>query len=252
MAYQFAEIIYLRNYKRPFFVFHKLFTKTLSDSDRGIIQENFPFYNKLKPKYKRYFEDRILEFIKTYKFEGRGVVVTSEMKILVAASYVKLTFGFRDYLSKTFNTILFYPEAYYSLQHNQYHKGEFNPKMKIVVFSWKDFKQGIAIANDNLNLGLHEFTHVTHIEAHQSNNHKSILFRENLQNLFYQLSKSETKQKLIESGFLRDYAYENKFEFVAVLLEHFFESPEQLKSQFPEIYLKVKEMINFNENRFTL
>ena len=60
------------------------------------------------------------------------------------------------------------------------------------------------------------------------------------------------KQKLIDSGFLRDYAYENQFEFVAVLLEYFFESPKEFKTKFPSIFLKVKHMINYNERCFIL
>ena len=58
------------------------------------------------------------------------------------------------------------------------------------------------------------------------------------------------KQKLIDSGFLRDYAYENQFEFVAVLLEYFFESPQEFKAKFPSIFLRVKHMINYNEKCF--
>ena len=64
------------------------------------------------------------------------------------------------------------------------------------------------------------------------------------------MDNTELKKQLIASGFLRDYAYENQFEFVAVLLEHFFESPQEFKTKFPEMYTKVKQMINFNETRF--
>ena len=247
---QSLEIIYIRNYKKPFFVFYNLFTEKLSEEEKQIIQNHFSFYNRLKPNYKRYFEDRVSKFIKTYQFHGQELEVTHEMRLLVASSYVKLTFGFRDFLSKSFAKILLYPDAYYSNQQDQYHKGEFNPKMKTVVFSWKHFKEGIEITSDNLNLGLHEFTHVIHIESRKKNNLKSVIFRENLQILFNFIENTQLKDKLLESGFLRNYAYENQFEFVAVLLEHFFESPQEFKAKFPEIYNKVKQMINFNESRF--
>ena len=42
----------------------------------------------------------------------------------------------------------------------------------------------------------------------------------------------------------------NQFEFVAVLLEYFFESPEEFKLKFPSIFLKVKQMINYEEKYF--
>ncbi|WP_410603855.1 zinc-dependent peptidase, partial [Bacillus sp. SIMBA_008] len=47
--------------------------------------------------------------------------------------------------------------------------------------------------------------------------------------------------------YFREYAYTNKFEFLAVILEHFFETPEIFKREFPELYLNVKTMINFKE-----
>lgn len=247
---QSLEIIYIRNHKKPFFVFYNLFPKKLTEGEKQIIQAHFSFYNRLKPKYKNYFEHRVVKFVKQYEFVGQDIEVTDEMKLLIASSYVKLTFGFRDYLSKSFSKIVLYPDVYYSKQHNQHHKGEFNPRMKTVVFSWKHFKEGIEITNDNLNLGLHEFTHVIHIESRQKNNLKSVLFRENLHILFNFLENPVAKEKLVASGFLRDYAYENQFEFAAVILEHFFESPQEFRTLFPDIYTKVKQMINFNENRF--
>ena len=245
-----VEIIYLRNYKRPLVVFANVSFLKLNDSQRHILANNFHFYTRLKPKYKRYFEHRVANFINTYEFVGRDISVTEEIKVIVAGTAIMLTFGMRDYLNPLFKRIIIFPDIYYSKQTENYHKGEFNPKLKSIVFSWKHFKEGIEITNDNLNLGLHEFTHAFHIHSLKSDKATSVLFNESLQNLFRVVSNPEVKQRLIESGFLRDYAYENQFEFVAVLLEYFFESPQEFKTKFPSIFLKVKYMINYNENYF--
>lgn len=247
---QVLEVIYIRTYKKPLFVFTHLVSGKLSDAELNLLEHNFPFYNRLKPKYKRYFEHRVNTFISHYHFEARDIELTEEMKLLIAAIYVKLTFGQRSYINKLFTSIVIYPEAYFSEANQQYHKGEFNPQLKQVIFSWKDFKEGICITNDNLNLGLHEFTHTLHIESQISNSFKAVLFKETLQNLFAVVGNDDMRHKLISSGFFRAYAFENQFEFVAVLLEYFFESPSEFKKQFPEIYLKVKQMINYNENHF--
>ena len=68
--------------------------------------------------------------------------------------------------------------------------------------------------------------------------------------MFLSFSNETLRKDLLNSGFLREYAFENQYEFVAVLLEHFFESPEEFKSKFPSIYIKVKEMLNYNEAVF--
>lgn len=247
---QVLEVMYIRTYKKPFFVFTHFVSKKLHEVQLNLLQQHFSFYSRLKPKYKRYFEHRVNAFISHYHFEARNIELTEEMKLLIAAIYVKLTFGQRRYLNKLFTTIVIYPEAYFSEINQQYHKGEFNPALKQVIFSWKDFKEGIHITNDNLNLGLHEFTHTMHIEAQITNSFKTVLFKEMLQNLFAVVEDEDVRQKLVSSGFFRDYAFENQFEFVAVLLEYFFESPSEFKMHFPEIYLKVKQMINYNENHF--
>jgi Mlc titration factor MtfA (ptsG expression regulator) len=249
-SFYVVEIIYLRNYKKPLVVFANVNFYQLQESQKQILSQNFQFYKQLKPKYKRYFEHRIANFINNYEFVGRDISVTEEMKVTIAGTAIMLTFGMRDYLNPLFKRIIIFPDIYYSDQTENYHKGEFNPRLESIVFSWKHFKEGIEITNDNLNLGLHEFTHAFHIHSLKSDKATAVLFNESLQNLFKVVSNPQLKEQLITSGFLRDYAYENQFEFVAVLLEYFFESPQEFKSKFPSIFLKVKHMINYNEKYF--
>ena len=61
----------------------------------------------------------------------------------------------------------------------------------------------------------------------------------------------ELSQQINDKAYFRLYAYENQFEFISVLLEHFFESPNDFETIHPQLYAHVKRMINFNENYFT-
>ena len=58
------------------------------------------------------------------------------------------------------------------------------------------------------------------------------------------------RDRLIASRYFREYAYTNQFEFLAVLIEYFFETPVEFKTQFPSIYLKVKQMLNFSYAKY--
>lgn len=245
-----VEIIYQRNFKKPLIVFGHLFNKKISETDKIILQQNNQFYRRLKPKYKVYFEHRVATFIEKTQFSTRDISINQEMKLSIAAVYIQLTFGMKNYLNKLIEQIIIYPNIYLSTHTDEYYKGEFNPRLKTVVFSWSDFKEGIAIENDNLNLGLHEFTHALHFSTLKSDKPTHVLFNETLRNLFLSFSDETLRLELLNSGFLRQYAFENQFEFVAVLLEHFFESPDELKQKFPSIYIKVKEMLNYNEAVF--
>lgn len=95
--------------------------------------------------------------------------MNKESQILIGATYIMRTFGMRKYIVDVFDKIIIYPNEYFSTHSEQYHKGEFNPMIKVVAFSWKHFEEGFAIDNDNLNLGIHEFSHVIHHQSIRNN-----------------------------------------------------------------------------------
>ena len=119
--------------------------------------------------------------------------------------------------------------------------------LKAIVFSWKHFMEGYEISNDNLNLGLHEFSHVLHFEGLKKNDTSATIFAVTYNEIIEQVKYPPNYKKLLESDYFRIYAYTNEFEFIAVILEHFFETPSQFKSEFPQLFEKVKVMINFTE-----
>ena len=243
-----VEPAYVLLFNKPLFLNVILFPKRLNVVQKKILRQEFPFYNKLSDKRKVHFEHRVKSFINKYQFVGKEELrITDEMKVLIASTYVMLTFGMRDYLIDLFEVIVIYPGKYYSTLLKEYHKGEFNPRMKAVVFSWEDFMLGHQVINDNLNLGIHEFSHVLHIHSMKSNDASSSIFYDEFNEVVKYYHEKELNSKLLEKGFFREYAYQNQFEFLAVVLEHFFESPKEFKQDFPELYKKVKDMINFDE-----
>lgn len=235
--------IYLFN--KPLYIHLYFNPKKISPGTEFILRQKFQFYNKLTDKQKIYFHHRMACFIEKYQFIPReGFTVTEEVKTLIAATYVMLTFGIRRYLTDAFDKIIIYPEEYLSTQSQEYYKGEFNPRMKAVVFSWKDFIEGYEINNDNLNLGIHEFSHVIHCHSMQNNDASSLTFKKHYNQLYKEVNYEPNKQKLIQSDYFRIYAYTNPYEFVSVIIEHYFETPQEFKSQFPQLYNNVSRMLN--------
>ena len=117
---------------------------------------------------------------------------------------------------------------------------------KAIVLSWEDVKKGIEIKDDNLNLAIHEFTHALNIHGLKSSDNGATIFHDTYLEIIKYTEQPKIKKKLASSTFFREYSKTNRFEFFAVILEHFFESPESFKEQFPDLYLKVKKMLNFN------
>jgi Mlc titration factor MtfA (ptsG expression regulator) len=246
-SYHMVETLYVMKYNRPLygnFIFH---LKELPSQQLEILKTNFLFYNKLDDKHKGYFEHRVASFISDKRFIGRkGVVITDEIKVLVSATACMLTFGFRNFHIGLIDRIFIYPNEFYSTINDEYHKGEFNPKLGALVLSWKDFKEGNEDEKDHVNLGIHEFTHAIHLNCLEKRDVSSLIFRSTFNELIRIISDKEQGDKLIESHFLRNYAFTNKFEFLAVTIESFIETPKEFKSKFPKIYSKVKQMLNFN------
>ncbi|HPF98320.1 MAG: zinc-dependent peptidase [Flavobacteriaceae bacterium] len=247
-SFKMIELGYVLKYRKPFYVHFYLFPKKLKDSQRRILENSFSFFNKLDPKHQGFFEHRIRLFIKDKVFIGRdGMVIDDEVKTLISATAVMLTFGFRDFYIGLIDKILIYPEAFYSKTNTDYHKGEFNPKLKALVISWEDFKRGFDIANDNLNLGVHEFAHAIHLNSMKERDVSSTIFNDSFTELTELLSSNAVlRQELLDSAYFRNYAYTNQYEFVAVIIETFIETPQEFKAQFPQIYAKTKQMLNFN------
>ena len=222
--------------------------KELDSKAEIILKDNFTFYKNLSSTKRKYFNHRVGVFISNYTFHGKeGLEITSEMKVLIAGNFTLLTFGMADFKPKVFDKIILYPHSYLSTNSGLLYKGEFNPKMRSIVFSWSDFMSGLQITNDNLNLGLHEFTHVLQYQSKLSQSPSYIIFDDMVDEINTFLEKNDNKMKIINSNFLRNYAFTNDYEFLAVLVEHFFESPKDFKFQFPKLYSYVKKMINYKE-----
>lgn len=247
-AIRMVEYSYVIRKKKPFYIHTNLFLRRLDDNKKSFLINQFKFYSKLTSKHQRIFEHRVASFIKDKYFIGReGLEVTEEMKVLISATAVMLTFGFRDFYIGLLNRIFIYPNEFYSLAREEYHKGEFNPKLKTLVLSWKDFKRGFENYHDNINLGIHEFAHAIHLNSIKERDISSTIFSDSFKELTDLLSNKEQLRKaLISSKYFREYAYTNQFEFLAVVIETFIESPDELKSQFPEVYDKTKQMLNFD------
>ena len=250
MIFGFLESVFMLFTHRPFVVHLYGFTQALPPQEQQYLRKYFSFYKHLSPRRQRYFEHRVERFISRYKWLPRdGFALSRNAQLLIAATAVELTFGLRKYLMKSFETIVIYPSAYTSVNTGALHKGEFNPGAKAIVFSWEDFYKGLQHTSDNLNLGLHEFAHALQFHGLKSHDASAMVFSEQYKKMIQYFDTEEVRNGLMKTDFFRDYAFSNRVEFFAVVLEHFFESPVEFKQRFPTLYRKVSRMLNSNPAR---
>jgi len=221
--------------------------RELNEFHRGLLVRYSTFYKRLSISDKKRFEHRVRRFIENHNFIGReGVVITPRMKLLISSTAVMLTFGMRRYLFSEFDNIIIYPKDYMSNITKRQHKGETNPRLRTIVFSWDDFMEGVKIEHDNLNLGLHELTHAMHLSFLKHKSFTAIVFLDHFSTLLEKLKDRKLQRKIVNSGYLRQYGFRNEYEFLAVLVEHFFETPQEFNKKLPEIYNMVRQMLNLD------
>lgn len=242
---RYAESIYVKHKKKPYFIHFYPTLKKLPIHLQKFLEEN-DFYKSLNDKKKQYFVHRTVRFLEETNFAGReGLVVDDFMRMQVTIKVTQLTFGMRHYLLEYLNTIVLYPTSFYSILNQTENIGEYNPGSKALVLSWKDFQKGNLHENKGKNLGVHEITHAIHYNSIKNSNISSEIFYDTFLMLEKHLGSAELRNKIVQTKILRDYAYTDKFEFIAVLVEVFMESPKELKSKFPQIYTYVLQMLNF-------
>lgn len=234
--------------KRDYLWYRQLWSYKRLPLSRKQHLQTFPFYNNLYKKYQQQFEHRVCCFIADKKFKHRyNETVSDEQIVLVAAVACQLSFGRRDYLYEFLNTILFFNEAFQSPANNSMHKGEYNPRASALAISWADFKSGMDITTDNIHLGLHEFTHVMHIESERHTGIDSYRYHKYHQLILHELMDSSLREQLSNTQFFRDYAFTNQYEFMAVLTEYFFESPRAFKAEFPQLFENLRIALLYKE-----
>ncbi|WP_164914205.1 zinc-dependent peptidase [Aquimarina sediminis] len=231
--------------KKPYFIHFYPFPKELPLHLQVFLDEN-DFYNTLNKRRKKYFGHRAVRFLEETNFVSReGLMIDDFMRMQITIMITQLTFGMRHYLLEYLDTIILYPTSFYSILNKTENIGEFNPRSKALVLSWKDFQKGNLHQDKGKSLGIHEITHAIHYNSIKNNNISCEIFYDTFLLLEQYLGSLEIREKIVETKILREYAYTNKFEFIAVLVEVFMESPQELKEKFPEIYNYVVQMLNF-------
>lgn len=245
LAYMFKlfQNWYSLKYHKPLYR-DVVLSKTLPAEQIEFLQKQFPFYTRLTDKNQKRFRHRVAIFISRKNFVGReGFEITDTVTLLIAAHACMLSFGRKNYLYKLVDSIIIFPEEFHSELHHDFRTHEFNPKRRVIVFSWKRVTEKLA-ANPKRNLILFECMHAMQVEARVSNTMDSQRLEANYQSILQQLMHPEFKERL-EKTLLKTYPFSNEFEFMAVLGECFFEAPKVFQTEFPELYIHVKRILGY-------
>lgn len=205
--------------------------------------KHFVYYNTLDAASKELFVERCLQFVSNKVISGAGEFeADNRVKCLVAASAVQLTLGLGTWDLSYFEEIEIHPTDFDDRTGTIKYKGETNLQ-GLVKLSWESFVKGYQVSDDNLNLGIHEFSHALRLNGIRG--HAQDYFVENYFNKWLYIAREafrDTQQN--KGGIFRKYGGTNLSEFISVCFEHYFESPHEMKERYPLLFYATGILLN--------
>ncbi|MEM8631930.1 MAG: M90 family metallopeptidase [Pseudomonadota bacterium] len=233
----------------------RLLAMPLSDGQREIVDRAVPLLGKLPPEFRQRLEGKMQRFLDQVRFYGNDdLEVTEEMELSVAAQACLLIVN-TDMWYENLRTILIYPSAFKSKQARQ--NGFVVTEREIVrtgeswnrgpvVLSWAHSRMGALNDHDGHNVVLHEFAHQIDDMSGRTNGvpllGKGQSFAE-WERVF--LTAFEDHVRAVEHGkktLIDPYGAEGHEEFFAVSVEVFFERPQALKKELPQVYGQLAQL----------
>lgn len=198
------------------------------------------YFKTLNAEDQKLFAERVHYFLTHKDFQGMdGLTITDEIRAIVSASAVQLSFRLKEWRFPSFHMFRVYPEAFYSNIMRKYLKGGAGHTGQI-WFSLKDYRKGFEVPEDGINLGLHEMAHALVIEMKNGNLDHDFTHAHDALEVIAKDRIPKIRNNQVE--YLRDYAGTNEMEFVAVATEYFFEAPEALRRNDPELYAALSDL----------
>ncbi len=213
-----------------------------------------PIYNTLPVALQEKLKPLIWQFILEKEFIGIKKDVTMEMKTVISFFACLMVVNREDNNFSSLHTIMVYPYEFLYDQQKSYDGVttvgksilEGQSSSGVIVLSWHSLKKEAYHVKKH-NVVIHELAHVLDFEDGVADGMpvlEDAKYSHWAQVMFSEFEKlNEISLKNREWGkykILGEYAATNQAEFFAVLSELYFDSPQSLKTHFPDIYEELK------------
>lgn len=213
---------------------------------RRVLLDRIEFYRRLDDGGRARFEHNLRTILADYDFEGVGMEIDDELRILAASGATALLQG-RDWDFPAIRPVLFYPD-HFSDDYKVAASGEIAGMVQrqgAIVFSAKALRQGWRREHDGRNVAIHEFAHVLDLEDGVADGVPAMMSGGAVEP-WASLVQEEMGRIKRHTSALRSYGATNEAEFFAVATEVFFERPDTLERQHPELFDDLEHLFRFD------
>jgi Mlc titration factor MtfA (ptsG expression regulator) len=224
----------------------------LPDAWMDILRENAPFSSRLPADQQAKLRRSINIMVAEKYWEGcGGLTMTDQIKVTVAAHASRLTLGFDGEHFDGVRSILVYPNAYLAPQHQPVGSGVVVEAQSgrtgeawpggPVILSWADALAGARQTNWSHNLILHEFAHQLDLQNGRHADGVPVIESAGEAQTWLRVMTAHYDQLRQQCSrgratVLDCYGAVNMAEFFAVATEAFFQIPQLLRADAPELY----------------
>lgn len=209
---------------------------------RAILNEQVSFYQQLDAERKNEFEKRLQIFLSQVRITGIKTTVDDIDKVLIAASAIIPIFGFPGWQYVNLHEVLLYPGSFnHAFEQQGPDRNTLGlvgngPYQHVMILSKKDLREGFENKDGKSNTAIHEFVHLVDKTDGSVDGIPEFILGKQYILPWLQLMQQEIKQILENRSDINPYGATNQAEFFAVVSEYFFEQPDLLKSNHPELY----------------
>jgi MtfA peptidase len=214
----------------------------LTQEDKNALYKYVSFYSKLDENKKLEFENQVQNFLSKVRITGINTDVERLDELLIAASAIIPIFNFTKWEYINLNEVLLYPATFDEMFNQEGDErtragvvGD-GPYQNIMILSKHDLRQGFINSNSTDNTGIHEFVHLIDKTDGAVDGIPETLIGKNYVLPWLNLMQQNIQRIREERSDINPYGATNQAEFFAVVSEYFFERPDLLQENHPELF----------------
>lgn len=207
-------------------------------SQEKFLNKFFPYYRQLDISQKKRFMQRVSLYIMATDFTPMAMPsVPEDIKGLIAANIVMLTFGQDDFQLTPYEKVILYAHPFPSPQYREYfHSTEHFEEDGVILFSLEQLVPGATQPKQYYNIALHEYIRIF---IKKYNQHKYPKLDDDIWVKLEAVSGFKTTA-------VRDFIGLPILEPLPVSINYFFTYPMKFKQVLPELYDQYQRIFNQN------
>ncbi len=214
----------------------------LPENYRELLNDYVKFYRQLDEKAKDSFEKRVGHFLSAVKITGVNAIAEDLDRVLIASGAIIPVYAIADWQYINLHEVLLYPGAF----NEDFDQGGSDRPIAgmvgtgamqhiMIITKWQ-LRQGFINNHDAHNTAIHEFVHlIDKMDGTMDGVPEIILERKYIAQWKNIIDSTIWQMKNYGSD-IDMYGATNRTEFFAVISEYFFEQPELLNANHPELY----------------